>query len=201
MDKKYIVILAAGASTRFPGSKLLYKLHGKPMVLHSIEAALNSRLADRVVIVLGHDFNRIHQVVEGYDLDVVLNDEYWRGMSSSVRLASSKLTNPGAIAFHPADVPLVSPRAFDTVLEKVASGALIAIAGFKGRKGHPIAFHGLLHPELMYVSEDGRGLKQVVERYKRHIQVVDVGEPGVLIDVDLVSDLDRLYSVYAGRRM
>ncbi|MCE4598633.1 MAG: nucleotidyltransferase family protein [Desulfurococcales archaeon] len=195
MSRIYAAILAAGASTRFPGSKLLYKLKGKPLVTYSVESALNSELVDRVIVVAGYDFNRVLQALQGYDVDIILNGEYWKGMSSSVRLVASRLRDPRVIVFHPADVPLVSPKAFDMVVEEILNGALISVASFRDRKGHPIAFHGSLQPELMYVSEEGRGLKQVVNRYRESVVVVDVDEPGVLVDVDSASDIDRLHAI------
>jgi CTP:molybdopterin cytidylyltransferase MocA len=42
------ILLAAGAGTRFGGDKLLAPLHGKPLVLHAVDA-LRAAVAD-----LGH---------------------------------------------------------------------------------------------------------------------------------------------------
>ena len=67
-----IVILAAGMSTRFPGNKLLYEVNGKPLIRHIVESALESK-ADEVIVVLGHEIEKISAKIEDLDVVIVYN--------------------------------------------------------------------------------------------------------------------------------
>jgi bifunctional UDP-N-acetylglucosamine pyrophosphorylase/glucosamine-1-phosphate N-acetyltransferase len=63
-----VVILAAGQGTRMRSStpKVLHAISGKPMLFHSIDAAL--RVSDDVIVVLHHQAERIQKAVEAaYD--------------------------------------------------------------------------------------------------------------------------------------
>ncbi len=59
-----VVILAAGQGTRMRSStpKVLHTISGKPMLFHSIDAAL--RVSDDVIVVLHHQAERIQKAVE-----------------------------------------------------------------------------------------------------------------------------------------
>jgi len=59
-----VVILAAGQGTRMRSStpKVLHTISGKPMLFHSIDAAL--KVSDDVIVVLHHQAERIQKAVE-----------------------------------------------------------------------------------------------------------------------------------------
>ena len=56
------LILAAGAGSRFGGTKQLADLRGRPLLEYAIEAMLGA--LDRVVVVLGHEASLIHSRVD-----------------------------------------------------------------------------------------------------------------------------------------
>jgi len=55
------IVLAAGRATRMAGSKVVRPVRGQPMVERVVDAALESRLADTVVVV-GHEADRVREV-------------------------------------------------------------------------------------------------------------------------------------------
>lgn len=78
------IVLAAGAGSRFGGTKQVARVRGKPLAQHAIDAATDAGV-DEVVVVLGHDAER---VLAALDLPasarVVVNSEHASGMASSL---------------------------------------------------------------------------------------------------------------------
>ncbi|QKF60167.1 bifunctional UDP-N-acetylglucosamine diphosphorylase/glucosamine-1-phosphate N-acetyltransferase GlmU [Aliarcobacter lanthieri] len=76
MNKKSIIILAAGAGTRMKSElpKVLHKISGKPMLYYSIKEAL--KLSDDVTVVLYHQFERVKSEMEKYfsNISFVIQD-------------------------------------------------------------------------------------------------------------------------------
>lgn len=188
-----VVILAAGMSTRFPGNKLLYKINGKPLIAYAIESALNS-MADEVIVVLGYKADEIARVISNYDIVIVLNPEYEKGMSYSVRRGVRAVYKwADAVIIHPADVAFAPPSAFNMVIEEYnREKAPIVVAAYRGEKGHPILFSKELFNDILSISEETFGLKAVTSKYRDKTLVVETGSREVTIDIDTVDDLKKL---------
>src|SRR5918997_5983315 len=79
------VVLAAGASTRLGRPKQLLELDGKPLLQHVVDA-LDGAGLDEVVVVLGHEAERIRAaVVLPARGRVVVNRAHRSGQASSLR--------------------------------------------------------------------------------------------------------------------
>ncbi|OYT39279.1 MAG: nucleotidyl transferase [Desulfurococcales archaeon ex4484_58] len=192
------IILAAGLSTRFPGNKLLYVWNGKPVIRWTVENALNSNV-DRVIVVTGHDRDRVLNALE--DLccyDEIYNENYREGMSGSVkagvRHAIGKYGNSiEAILFTPGDCAWIPPVIYDLMIMKFKEEKpLILVASYRGRKGHPILFDASLTNDLLMVSEETRGLKFVVKKNWWGLKILETNYPGVILDIDTYNDLNRI---------
>ena len=81
------IVLAAGTSTRMGRSKQLLKIRGKTLAERVLSEALFSDL-EKVVLVLGHDSERIRKGLEGISQDrklvITVNPLYSDGMSTSL---------------------------------------------------------------------------------------------------------------------
>ncbi len=188
-----IIILAAGMSTRFPGNKLLYSIKGKPLITYTIESALNSR-ADEVIVVLGHRASEIAKVISNYDVVLILNPEYEKGMSYSVKRGVRAVHKwASAVIIHPADVAFVPSVVFNQVIEEYEkSKSPIVVAAYKGERGHPILFSRELFKEILNISEETLGLKAVTRKYRDETLVVETGYKEVVVDIDTIDDLKKL---------
>ncbi len=193
------VILAAGESRRFPGNKLLFKWEGKPIIRHTLENALKSK-TDKVILVLGHDKDKIINVVKDLDnkIEYVYNPKYREGMSTSVKTgvkyAYEKYREKiEGILITPGDTAWIPPEAYNMVIEEfLEKRPLIAVASYQGRRGHPIVFNRSLIPEILEISEETRGLKKITRKYRPYTLVVEMPYPGVILDIDTYNDLNRV---------
>ncbi|HEV2580035.1 MAG TPA: NTP transferase domain-containing protein, partial [Ktedonobacteraceae bacterium] len=90
------IVLAAGASTRMRGGrhKLLLPFGDRPVLARVLDAALASR-ARPIVLVLGHEAERVRAHIPTYvghpDIIIVDNPAYLQGMSTSMKLGLQTL--------------------------------------------------------------------------------------------------------------
>lgn len=188
-----IVILAAGMSTRFPGNKLLYSVKRKPLITHIVESALNSK-ADEVIVVLGHKANDVARAISSYDVVLVFNPEYEKGMSYSVKRGVRAVYKwASAVIIHPADVAFVPPLVFNQVIDEYKKNrSPIVVVAYRGEKGHPILFSNELFKEILDISEETFGLKSVTRKYRDKTLVIETGFKEVVVDIDTLDDLRKL---------
>ena len=124
------VILAAGRSTRMGGpNKLLAEIGGRPLVRIAAEEALASR-ARPVIVVTGHQRDKVEAALEGLDVRHVHNPDFAEGLSTSVKtgLAAVPEDVDGAIVCL-GDMPQVTAPLIDKLIARVRSRARRADRG------------------------------------------------------------------------
>ncbi|MFX1284033.1 MAG: NTP transferase domain-containing protein [Promethearchaeota archaeon] len=187
------IVLAAGESKRFNGNKLLFEV--KPNIT-MIEMLLSSILAskvDRIVVVLGHDAELVNKKVQGLcnDIITVLNPNYERGgMSSSIRQGMEEALDSQAIMITPADIPFIPSTVFDQLIDYYLSmSPVVIIPTYQRQKGHPILIGSQLFKHVLNISEEKRGLKEIIEKFREKIVFLPTNFQGILYDIDNVSDM------------
>ena len=189
------ILLAAGTSTRYGGeNKLLEDVDGEPMVRRAAETLLDAGL-DPVVVVLGHEVERVRAVLSGLgdysdaDLDFVENPDYDEGQSASVRVGVSALPDGvDAAVFALGDMPWVRPATVERLVEAyVAENGTALAAAFEGERGNPVLWDACHFEALAGQSGDvgGRDLFLSIDG----AALVETGDPGVRRDVDRPGDL------------
>jgi molybdenum cofactor cytidylyltransferase len=85
------IVLAAGTASRFGSTKQVFELEGKPLVQHAIDIANDAEL-DEIVVVLGHDAQRVLAAVELPESGrVVVNERFADGQSASLAVGLQNL--------------------------------------------------------------------------------------------------------------
>ena len=84
-----IIILAAGSSSRLGRPKQLLKLNGKTLLQKSIATAL--QVSKNVNVVLGANEKLIRPTISDFPIEIILNENWAEGMSSSIRTGMSVL--------------------------------------------------------------------------------------------------------------
>jgi len=197
------VILAAGKSTRFPGNKMLKEIMlggiKAPIIRHTVRKFLNSRGVDEVVVVLGHEKEKIMNVLSDLEVKFVISRNYEEGMSYSVKAGVKAVMKYADVAaIHPGDVPFILPSTLETLLNRARKEyekgkEFIIIPKYKplNKGGHPLIIGGGLLPYVMDISEEGRGLKSFLNRFRNRIIYIETDDLGVLADIDRPEDLER----------
>ena len=195
-----IVVLAAGRSTRFGRNKMLEPMGKTSLIEKVVSESLGSK-ARQVIVVVGHAFEAMRSKLQGYACEMVYNEEFESGQSSSVRKGVSMVSGRAdAVMILPGDMVLMERSIIDAVIDEYdRTRAPIVNAGYEGRQGHPILFDRSLFGELAGIAEPTRGLKAVVARHSAEVVTVETSLAAVL-DMDTPGDLARLAEVSPGGR-
>ncbi len=176
------VILAGGYSSRAGAFKMELLLNGKAILQHVIEVFLP--ICQRIIVVCGYQQERVIALTEKYgaQVEVVYNEDYPKGMFSSVKKGIKQVNSP-RFFLTPGDCPFISLQICKSLLEHRGD---IVKPSYQYRGGHPVLLPFSCIDEILREGDDSN-LKSYFQ--KKIIQYVEVEEEGVLIDVDTREDL------------
>lgn len=188
-----VIVLAAGKGSRFLGAdhKLAQTLGASTVLGTTLQHAIASDL--QVVVVTTQALADLAcRSVAARDVivlpEVGAPGETALGMGYSIGAGVSARPEAGGWLILPGDMPQVQPLTLQAVARQLAHDA-VAYAQYKGRRGHPVGFSPELYSELIALRGD-EGARRLVARYPA--VGVEVDDPGVLVDLDTLADLDRL---------
>ena len=192
------IVLAAGESKRFPGNKLLFEIKDNITIIELLLSSILASKVDRVIVILGHEAEAVNKKVKNINTSIqtVINPKYKHGgMSSSIRLGMEKALENQAVMITPADIPFIPSEVIDQLIDYYLSHSpLLIIPTYKGQKGHPILIDSKLFKHVLKISEEKRGLKEVINTFKEEIKFLPINNQGILYDIDSVSDILELKS-------
>ena len=180
------VILAAGRSRRMGArNKLAAEIEGIPMVVRTADSVLASR-ADPVLVVVGHEADRIRAMVGARPVTIVDNPDYAQGLSSSLRRAIVAL--PGdvdGVLVCLADMPDVTPAHIDRLIAAFdpAAQRAICVPTFRGKRGNPVLWGRQFFAEMADVAGDV-GARHLIGAHADALCEVAMPDDGVLMDID-----------------
>ena len=192
------IVLAAGSSSRMPGSqKLLLDLDGVPMVRHVLEAASEGGCHQTVVVYAEDDVRR---AIDGR-AETVFNAKSATGMASSLRVGLKALRPEieGAMVLL-GDQPLVGSRTVATLLRAWRrEGSRPAVAVSQGEDGWapPVLLSREMWPQLLALRGDA-GARQVLHGRPELLDVVPA--PGRSDDIDTPDDYAKIVRLFPRRR-
>ncbi len=147
------VVLAAGTSSRMGRPKGAVEFQGRPLLERVLEN-LRSGGIRSVVVVLGHEAERVRKAVRFQDETVVLASDYRAGMSRSLQTGLRNL-RPGTrrVMIVLADQPFLDPSTYATLARRAANGdGRIFIPTFHGIRGNPVLFDATLTEEAARIG-------------------------------------------------
>lgn len=187
------VILAAGLSRRLGQPKLLLPLEGRSLIRRTTEQVIAAGESQwkEVVVVLGHEAERIRRELEGLAVRTVFNPRFAAGMSASL-IAGLQAVSPkaeGAMIFL-GDQPLVSVEVVRSMLTAFRERERpIIVPVYDGARGNPVLFSRSLFSELMTVEGD-QGGRDIVMRDSGRVETVAFASNFAPQDVDTWEDYE-----------
>jgi CTP:molybdopterin cytidylyltransferase MocA len=200
VSKVSVVLLAAGAGSRFGGGKLLAPYRGRPLIESALRGLRESPV-DEIIVVLGAEGERLLSISTAYGARVVENPNWSAGMSTSIKVGLSACgleVRAAVVAL--ADQPLVGSKAVARLVETFERGAKVAVASYGGHLRNPALFSREVWPLLSRELSGDQGARTLIRRYPELVTEVrcdDVADPA---DVDTVEDLRRLEGLVAPPR-
>ena len=188
------VLLAAGESKRLGQPKQLLRWHGRALIEHAAQAALDAGL-DPVVVVIGSRADEIRAALRSTAVILVENPRWLEGMSTSLQAGLSALP-AGAVAaiLLLVDQPRVSANHLQALVAAYhTSGRPIIVSAFKGRRASPTLFDRSLFDQLMQISGDAGG-RSVIQANPDLVEMIEVENELALMDIDTLEDWQRINS-------
>lgn len=187
-----IVILAAGPSSRMgkPKQNLLFK--GQTLLNGMIWSAAS--VSDKVIVVLGANFDAIETTVKNTDAGILHNKDWAVGMSSSIKLAVShirlKYANADAVVFMVCDQPFVNAELLQkmiAVADTVEQG--IIASSYNSTVGVPALFKKTYFPQLLTLNGK-EGAKKIIAQNSQDVYSIHFTLGA--IDIDTEEDFNHL---------
>lgn len=181
------VLLAAGTSSRFgEENKLLATVEGSFVVRRAAASLLDSPV-DPVVVVLGHEAERVRPALADLPVEFVANPAFRNGQSTSVSAGVEAIADRAdAAVFALGDMPWVDPDTVGALVTAYVAGEGNALAAaHDGERGNPVLFDGRYFDALADLEGDVGGR----EILRQTGTLVETGDPGVRRDIDRRADL------------
>jgi molybdenum cofactor cytidylyltransferase len=191
------VILAAGQSRRMGRNKLLLP-YGTATVLETVVTEVTACPAvSDVVVVTGHEPDRIAALLAPYPVRCVFNPAYTRAeMLVSLQTGLRSLASDvQAALIIPGDHPRLRRDIIQRVIDAHQPGALV-IPSYQMKRGHPLLIDRAWWDELLALPETA-SLRDFIRAHEDHIRYVVVDTDSVLQDMDTPDEYQRLITAEA----
>jgi molybdenum cofactor cytidylyltransferase len=167
--------------------KLLLPLGGEPIVRRTVREVCAAGFDD-VLVVVGHEHEKVVAALDGLSIRHVVNDEYRTGMGSSFRSAVEQLEGSEAAMFALGDQPFVTALEYLSVLTTYRQRTPgIVSARFGEVTAPPHLFSRAFFPELARLTH---GARSVLQRHGD--QTIVLHFPSDLLqDIDTPEDYER----------
>lgn len=184
-----LVVLAAGAASRFGAPKQLAVHDGRPMLQQVLGRAVELA-GPAVIVVLGANAAAIAPLLSRSPASLVINRQWQEGIASSIRAGVARL--PGSCD---GAMLLLADQARVTTLDMQRLADVwrrqpqcIVAARYAGTIGVPAIFPRADFPALLQLRGD-RGAQLLLRR--NDARLVAVAMPNAAVDIDTPEDLQR----------
>lgn len=164
------VILAAGKKQQ----------NFEPPLPDMIQSLLNGGIDD-LVLVSADRSEEFKTSLAGKPLKLVINPEYNRGLSFSIRTGLKTVApDSGAIFITLGNRPFITPGLINAMIRNYKQEkAPILVPTFAHEPGHPVVFTPELVPELMRLKGDTGG-RALLKHYQTKLRWLEVDDRGVI---------------------
>jgi molybdenum cofactor cytidylyltransferase len=190
------IILAAGQSRRMGQPKAELETTDGESFLERAARTLRTAGCRRVIALVNAAFEAsgaaAHRVARELQLEMVVNADPGSEQIDSLRLGLQRLDDTtDAVLVLPVDVPLL---AHETAAAVVASfrecAAAVVVPACGGAPGHPILLARTLFDEIVRGTWQD-GVRSLLLAHEHDVRMIDVDDPGILIDIDTPADYAR----------
>ena len=186
------VILAAGESRRMGTQNKLLLQIGSEVLIRKFVKSVCASAADAVLVVLGHEAEKIKAVLQDQALRFVKNTCYEKGMTTSIQSgvnAASRRSEGFMICL--ADLPFAETSDFNCLIQaftdfRRTESSLIIVPVFQGQRGNPVLFSAEFRDKLL--AHNGEGCKGIVSKYPQSVREVSMENDNLLRDIDTPED-------------
>jgi CTP:molybdopterin cytidylyltransferase MocA len=190
MSRIGCAVLAAGGSTRLGIPKQLVLFRGVALAARAVRAARASACED-VAVVVGCHRGEVERAVAGLGAEVLCAEDWSKGLSRSIQLATrwGRERGVAALILAVCDQPLLGAEHIDALARRHRSaGAEVVASSYSGTRGVPALFAASWFDRLETLQGD-RGAGALLRSAGR---VDEVGWEDGRFDIDELEDVERM---------
>ena len=186
------IILAAGESRRMGGqNKLLLPFCGEVLIRKFVKSIRSSNV-DEVLVVVGHEEEKIKDVLQDQQVTFVENFCYMEGMTTSIQ-SGIRAASPESdgLLICLADLPFIETSDFNRLIRSFidffdTKSSIIIVPVFKGQRGNPVLFSNQFREIIL--EHKGEGCRDIVQKNSECVREVTMENDNVLLDLDTPED-------------
>ncbi|MBC8220489.1 MAG: nucleotidyltransferase family protein [Proteobacteria bacterium] len=186
------IILAAGESRRMgTQNKLLLQIGSEVLIRKFVESVCASA-ADAVLVVLGHEAEKIKAVLQDQTVRFVNNTCFEEGMTTSIQSGvKAASTESTGLMICLADLPFAETSDFNRLIQaftdfRRTESSLIIVPVFQGQRGNPVLFSAEFRDKIL--THKGEGCREIVRQYPQSVREVSMENDNLLRDIDTPED-------------
>ena len=185
----YGIILAAGEGKRMGKVKLTLPLGNRKLIEWVLQAAKLTPL-DKYFLVVRPEDKDIIKIGKAWGAEIVLNPDFRKGMSTSIKKALLKINTQEVEGFFLilGDQPLITSKIINKLIKSFSSGKReIVVPYFKDKRGNPVLFDICWKDELIAVTGDVGG-RVLIKAHPEKVKRVNISDETILFDIDQEKD-------------
>ncbi len=183
-----VVILAAGISSRLGDiTKQLLVYKNETLLKIAVKKALE--ISKDVFVILGHEKEKCKKELEGFDVNIIYNPNYKKGMGSTLSLGIKHTKEFNHTMVMLCDQPFIPISHFQALKENIQNENIIASLYEKNKSPKvPAIFPKKYYDELLKLNADF-GAKELLQKEScTNIQL----EKDFCMDIDTINDIEFL---------
>jgi molybdenum cofactor cytidylyltransferase len=183
------LVLGAGGSRRLGRPKQLLPYGEKTLLGHVLDTARACPF-DQLLVALGGAADGVREQVDLSGADVVLNQEFGTGCSSSIAAALGAIDERAELlVLMLGDMPGVTVQSVEALLAG-RGDAPLAVCRYDDERGHPFAFEHRMFEELADLHGD-KGVWRLLDQRADEVAEIRIAGP-VPLDVDTPEDYEAV---------
>ena len=195
------VILAAGESRRMgKQNKLLLPVGGEALLVKFVKSVCDSDV-DQVLVVIGHEAEKIKMELNNFSLSFVYNPNFSEGMTTSIK-SGVKDVSPDCDGFLIclADMPFINTPEINKLIHayvrnRKKENRLIIVPVFQGNRGNPVLFSCEFRNDILEHKKES-GCKEIIMNNSESVKEIEMDDDNILLDVDTHEDYQRVIEAF-----
>lgn len=186
------VILAAGESRRMgEQNKLILPIGDEVLILKFVKSVCASDVDD-VLVVVGHEAEKIKDILQGQPVRFVVNPSYLVGMTTSIQSGVRAVPpESDGLLICLSDMPFAETSDFNCLIHafndsRLPESSLIVVPVFQEKRGNPVLFSREFRKNIL--QHKGEGCRGILQEYPECVMEVTMENDNVFRDVDTPED-------------
>ena len=187
------VILAAGESRRMgKQNKLLLPIGGEALLVKLVASVCASDVG-QVLVVIGHEAEKIRRELNEFPLNFVYNPNFSEGMTTSIKYGVKVVSHEcDGLLICLGDMPFINTSEINKLIHayvknRIKGEGLIVVPVFKRQRGNPVLFSIEFRNDILEHKKKS-GCKEVIMKNSDSVMEIEMDNEKMLLDVDTMED-------------